>query len=85
MGYFTTCMCFPFYERARGDKRFQEALSALACKTANGEIVVERVVPKLSALHFCQKGRVSAAATARWREILQNIAKDGAEALAKPS
>ena len=63
-----------------------EALSALACKTANGEIVVERVVPKLSALHFCQKGRVSAAATARWREILQkNIAKDGAEALAKPS
>lgn len=84
-GLFYYVYVLSFYERARGDKRFQEALSALACKTANGEIVVERVVPKLSALHFCQKGRVSAAATARWREILQNIAKDGAEALAKPS
>ena len=84
-GLFSYVYVLSFYARARSDERFQAALEALSAKTVSGEMVVERVVPKLSALTFCRKGRPSAGATARWREILQNIAKDGAETLAKPS
>ena len=64
-----------FYAQARNDTRFQEALEALSAKTVNGEIPVERVVPKLSVLQFCQKGHISAPATARWHEILKNLEK----------
>ena len=64
-----------FYERARSDKRFLEALEALKAKTVNGEIVVERVVPKLAKLSFCRKGQTSELATLRYREILANISR----------
>ena len=64
-----------FYERARSDKRFLEALEALKAKTVNGEIVVERVVPKLAKLSFCRKGQASELATLRYREILANISR----------
>ncbi len=76
-GLFYYVYVLSFYARARSDTRFREALDALGAKAVNGEMVVERVVPKLSALHFCQKGRPSAGATARWHEILQNLEKDG--------
>lgn len=76
-GLFYYVYVLSFYARARSDTRFREALDALGAKAVNGEMVVERVVPKLSALHFCQKGRRSAGATARWHEILQNLEKDG--------
>jgi hypothetical protein len=36
-----------FYERARNGKRFMEAFETLQSKLAEGQIVVERVVPKL--------------------------------------
>ena len=89
-GLFYYVYVLSFYARARSDERFQAALKALSAKTVSGEMVVERVVPKLSALTFCRKGRPSAGATARWREILQNIekspsgsAKNGPGTLAK--
>lgn len=44
-----------FYDRARKDRRFLEAFRALEAKTADGQIVVERVVPKLAGLSFCKK------------------------------
>ncbi len=62
-----------FYNRATGDKRFREALEALESKMADGQIVVERVVPKLARLSFCKKGETSALATIRYHEILQNL------------
>ena len=62
-----------FYERAKNDKRFLEALSTLKAKTRNEQIVVERVVPKLAKLQFCKKGTSSILATKRYREILQNM------------
>lgn len=62
-----------FYDRAKKDKRFLEALEALQSKTQNGQIVVERVVPKLAKLNFCKKGAPSALATSRYREILKNL------------
>ncbi len=62
-----------FYDRAKDDPRFLEALAVLRSKTRGGQIVVERVVPKLGSLSFCEKGRPSEAATLRYREILANV------------
>lgn len=62
-----------FYEKARKDKRFFEAFEALKSKTVNGEIVVERVVPKLAEFAFCKKGRPSGTATRRYNEILGRL------------
>lgn len=62
-----------FYSRARRDGRFLEALAALQAKLLNGQIVVERVVPKLASLNFCKKGQPSELATKRYHEILQNM------------
>lgn len=64
-----------FYNRAKKDERFLEALKALEAKKADGEIIVERVVPKLAGLSFCKKGETSALATLRYYEILQNLQK----------
>jgi hypothetical protein len=65
-----------FYNRAREDKRFLEALQMLESKTVDGQITVERVVPKLAGLSFCKKGKTSALATMRYHEILQNLQKE---------
>ncbi len=65
-----------FYLNARNDPRFQEALSLLASKCVNGQIVVERIVPQLGKLSFCKKGEPSVLATQRYEEILKNQARD---------
>lgn len=62
-----------FYSRARRDGRFLEALETLKSKMTDGQIVVQRVVPKLADLSFCKKGQPSEPATLRYREILQNL------------
>lgn len=64
-----------FYHRAGEDKRFLEAFKALEAKLEDGQIIVERVVPKLAKLSFCQKGAPSASATLRYQEILKNLGK----------
>jgi len=63
-----------FWNKAKNDERFLEALSALQDKLVDGEIVVERNVPKLSKLEFCKKGKPSELATKRYHEILANLA-----------
>lgn len=63
-----------FYERAKEDERFLGALKALESKMVDGQIVVERNVPKLAKLSFCKKGEPSALATKRYHEILKNLA-----------
>lgn len=65
-----------FYDRAKEDERFLQALDALESKTVDGQIVVERVVPKLANLSFCKKGEPSALATRRYHEILRNLGRD---------
>ncbi len=62
-----------FYDRAKQDKRFLEALDALKTKLVDGQIVVERVVPKLKNLTFCKKGLPSVLATKRYSEIINNL------------
>ncbi len=64
-----------FYNCARNDSRFLEAFEELKSKTRDGQIIVERVVPKLAKLSFCKKGAPSALATKRHNEILENLRK----------
>ncbi len=64
-----------FYEYARQDRRFLEALSALESKLdEDGRIVVERPHRGLTKLSFCKKGEPSELATRRYGEIKQNLA-----------
>jgi len=62
-----------FYNRAKRDERFLEALRILESKMIDGQIVVERVMPKLAKLTFCEKGKPSELATKRYHEIVDNI------------
>lgn len=62
-----------FYNRAKKDKRFLEAFEVLKAKMVDGQIVVERVVPKLAGFSFCRKGKPGALATRRYNEILKNM------------
>jgi hypothetical protein len=62
-----------FYNYAKNDHRFLEAFETLKSKTIDGQIVVERVVPKLAKLSFCEKGSTSELATKRYCEILENL------------
>ena len=62
-----------FYNRAKKDKRFLEALTALESKMEGGKIVVERVVPKLAKLDFCRKGAPSELGTRRYQEIIGRL------------
>lgn len=62
-----------FYPSARMDPRFREALSLLQSKLRDGQIVVERVHPRLAHYSFCSRGEPSPQGTARYREILSNL------------
>lgn len=64
-----------FYNRAKEDKRFLEAFNALESKIVDGQIVVERVVPKMAKFTFCKKGEPSELATIRYHEILENLGR----------
>ncbi len=64
-----------FYDYAKKDHRFLEALKALEANLTEGQIVVRRVVPKLAKLKFCKKNASSEKATVRYKEILANLEK----------
>ena len=62
------------YDQARNDPRFREALAVLESRLVNGQIVPERVHRRLTDLTFCRRGQPSELATARYRQILSNVA-----------
>ncbi len=62
-----------FYDAAKRDPRFQDALSVLRSKLKDGQIVVERPHAKLAKLDFCKKGEKSELATNKYNIVLQNI------------
>jgi hypothetical protein len=65
-----------FYAHARRNTHFREALSVLESKLdERRRIVVERPHRHLAGLSFCAKGRASALATSRYRELIKNLAK----------
>lgn len=64
-----------FYNKAKKDPRFLEALSNLESKLIDGKVVVENPNRKLAGFSFCKKGELSELATIRYREILKNIGR----------
>ncbi len=63
-----------FYQHARKDPRFLEAYRVLEGKLDDrGGLVIERPNRRLAKLHLCRKGEPSAAATHRFKEILENL------------
>ncbi len=62
-----------FYDRAKKDPRFLEALALLESKMSDGQIVIERVNRQLASLDFCRKGQPSELATRRYLEIKHNL------------
>jgi hypothetical protein len=62
-----------FYDAARRDPRFLDALNVLQAKLKDGQIVVERPHAKLAKLSFCKKGEPSELATEKYRIILDNL------------
>jgi len=64
-----------FYNRAKKDPRFLEALSVLESKLLEGKVVIENPNRKLVGLSFCKKEEPSELATVRYREILKNIGR----------
>lgn len=64
-----------FYDRAKRDPRFLEALAALEATLADGKIVVQRPHHKLASFTFCKKGEPSELATERYREIRRNLGR----------
>lgn len=63
-----------FYPAAHDRKEFREARAALEAKLVDGAIVVESPKRGLAALAFCAKGKKSAPATKRYREIVAKLA-----------
>lgn len=64
-----------FYDAAKKDRRFLEALDVIAKKLIDGKIVVESTNKKLSNFEFCKIMTPSEVATARYHEILKNLQK----------
>lgn len=62
-----------FYEKAKTDERFLEALAALQATMQEEQIVVVRNNKKLEKFSFCRKGEPSVLATQRYQEILCNL------------
>ena len=62
-----------FYDVAKHDPRFLDALSVLQSKLKGGQIVVERPHAELAKLNFCKKGESSELATTQYQVILDNI------------
>jgi len=63
-----------FYDRAKDDRRYLEALRLLKSKLdPRGRVVVERPNRRLAELSFCAAGHPSDLATARYREIVKNL------------
>ena len=63
-----------FYDRAKGDDRFREALQTLEAKLdETGHVVVERPHRGLKELIFCRKGEPSDIATGRYNEVVNNV------------
>lgn len=62
-----------FYDAAKTDPRFLEALEAVRSKTADGMVVIESVNRKLKDLVSCKVGVKSELATRYYEEIVANL------------
>lgn len=74
-----------FYDRARDDQRYLEALRLLQSKLdVRGRVVIGRPNRRIAHLSLCTAGRPSELATGRYREIIGNLGESGS-GLGNPS
>jgi hypothetical protein len=65
-----------FYDRAKDDPRYLEALRIFESKLdGRNRVVVERPNRRLAEFSFCAAGRPSALATSRYREIVKHLGR----------
>jgi hypothetical protein len=62
-----------FYDRARDDPRFRQALEVLQAKLRAGMVMVENPHRLLADFAFCRPDEPSAAATRRYRQMLARL------------
>lgn len=62
-----------FYDKAKKDNRFLEALNILTSKTVDGKIIAENPNRETAGFSFCKKGKPSIPASKRYQEILDNL------------
>ncbi len=66
-----------FYDRAKTDARFLEALELVKSKMVDGMIVIESANRKLKDLVSCRVGAKSELATSHYEEIVANLERRG--------
>lgn len=71
---FSWLQVLSYYDRARRDPRFADALAALESRLVDGEVVIERASRSFAGLRFCRKGEPSLLATERFRELVSRLA-----------
>ncbi len=64
-----------FYDKAKRDPRFLEALKVITDKLVNDKVVTENTNKKLSKYVFCMTNVPNAIATAHYNEIVENLEK----------
>jgi len=62
-----------FYDAAKRDARFKQALRTLESKLVDGRLIVENPNRGLARLAFCKKGQPSRLANRRFHEIRKNV------------
>ncbi len=70
---FYYCHTLSFYNSAKQDNRFKEAVKALDGKTSNGMLIVENPHRRLAKMNFCKKGEPSDLATIRYKDLKDRI------------
>lgn len=70
---FSWVQVLSFYERARSDPRFLEALACLEAKLVDGQVVPQRVSKAMAGFGFCRKGVPSTLGTRRYLEVTARL------------
>jgi len=70
---FYYCHTLSFYNSAKHDSRFTEAVAALDQKVKDGKLVVENPNRRLAKLNFCKKGEPSDLATIRYKALKDRL------------
>jgi len=72
---FYYCFTLSFFKSAQTDERFEEALTLLKEKIANGKMTVENPNKRLGDMDFCKKNQQSELATIKFKYIMKNISE----------
>lgn len=70
---FYYCHALSFYDYAKTDERFREAVDALDQKVGDGGLIIENPNRRLAKMKLCQKGEPSVLATRRYHELKKRL------------